>query len=105
MVLYAYALCLCILTLSRIPRYDLGRQTPAFSGGFYRSWHQSKIGVKHTKASKNHNNVVGEKRLAHIRIIVVSLGAKLTYVFFYTTMELHQQRYVVIFEVLILFYC
>jgi hypothetical protein len=33
------------------------------------------------KASKNHNNVVGEERLAHIRTIVVSLGGKLTYLF------------------------
>jgi hypothetical protein len=57
------------------------------------------------KAFKNHNNIVGEERLAHIRTIVVSLGGKLTYVFFYATMELHQQRYDVIFGVLILFYC
>jgi hypothetical protein len=42
------------------------------------------------KASKNHNNVVGEERLAHIRTIVVSLGGKLTYVLFYTTTELNQ---------------
>jgi hypothetical protein len=34
MVLFAYVLCLCILALSRIPRYDLGRQNPAFSRGF-----------------------------------------------------------------------
>jgi hypothetical protein len=50
------------------------------------------------KASKNHNNVVGEEHLAHIRIIVVSLGGKTTYVFFYATMKLHQRRYVVIFK-------
>jgi hypothetical protein len=37
MVLYVYVLCLCILILSRIPRYDLGRQTPTFSGGFCHS--------------------------------------------------------------------
>jgi hypothetical protein len=30
------------------------------------------------KASTNHNNVVSEKRLAHIGTIVVSLGGKLT---------------------------
>jgi hypothetical protein len=59
----------------------------------------------HTKASKNPNNVVGEECLAHIRTIVVSLGDKLTYVFFYATTELHQRRYVVIFGVLILFCC
>jgi hypothetical protein len=57
------------------------------------------------KASKNHNNIVGQECLAHLRTIVVSLGGKLNYMFFYTTMELHQQRYVVIFGVLILFYC
>jgi hypothetical protein len=33
------------------------------------------------KASKNHNNIVGKERLAHIRTIVVSLGGKLTYLF------------------------
>jgi hypothetical protein len=57
------------------------------------------------KASKNCNNIFGEERLAHIRTIVVSLGGKLTYALFYATTELHQQRYVVIFGVLILFYC
>jgi hypothetical protein len=59
----------------------------------------------HTKASKNHNNIVGVEHLAHISSIVVSLGGKLTYVFFYATTELHQRMYVVIFGVLILFYC
>jgi hypothetical protein len=43
-------------------------------------------GKTHTKASKNHNNIVSEERLAHIRTIVVSFGGKLTY----ATMELHQ---------------
>jgi hypothetical protein len=62
-------------------------------------------GKTHIKASKNHNNVFGEERLAHIRTIVVSLGGKLTYVLFYATTELHQWRYVVIFRVFILFYC
>jgi hypothetical protein len=60
-------------------------------------------GKTHMKASKNHNNVFNEERLAHIRTIIVSLGGKLTYVLFYTTMELHQRRYVVIFGVFILF--
>jgi hypothetical protein len=59
----------------------------------------------HTKVSKNHNNIISEERLAHIRTIVVSFGGKLTYVFFYATTELHQWRYVMIFGVLILFYC
>jgi hypothetical protein len=59
----------------------------------------------HTKASKNHNNAFSEERLAHIRILVVSLGGKLTYMLIYATTELHQQMYVVIFGVFILFCC
>jgi hypothetical protein len=59
----------------------------------------------HMKASKNYNNVFDEECLAHITTIVVSLGGKLTYVFFYATMELHQWRYIVIFGVFILFCC
>jgi hypothetical protein len=46
---------------------------------------------------------MGEEHLAHIRIIVVSLSGKLTYMFFSATMEFYQRRYVVIFGVLILF--
>jgi hypothetical protein len=60
-------------------------------------------GQTHTKASKNHNNVAGEERLAHIRTIVVSLGGKLTYLFFYATTELLHRRYAMIFEALTLF--
>jgi hypothetical protein len=60
-------------------------------------------GKTHTKASKNHNNIFGEEHLAHIRTLEVSLGGKLTYVLIYVTTELHQRRYVVIFEVFILF--
>jgi hypothetical protein len=79
---------------------------PYFFRGFYHSWYQSQVQDKtHTKASKNCNNVVGEECLAHISTIVVSLGGKLTYVFFYATTELHQWRYVVNFGLLILFYC
>jgi hypothetical protein len=59
----------------------------------------------HMKASKNHNNIFGEERFAHIRTLVVSLGGKLTYVLIYATTELHQRRHVVIFGVFILFYC
>jgi hypothetical protein len=55
-------------------------------------------GKTHMKVSKNCNNVVGEERLAHIKTIVVSLGGKLTYVFFYVTTELHQRMYVMVFE-------
>jgi hypothetical protein len=62
-------------------------------------------GKTHMKASKNHNNVFGEERLAHIRTIVVSLGGMLTYVLIYVTTELHQQMYAVIFGVFILFCC
>jgi hypothetical protein len=47
-------------------------------------------GKTHIKASKNHNNVVDEERLAYIRTIVVSLDGKLTYVFLYATTELLQ---------------
>jgi hypothetical protein len=60
-------------------------------------------GKTHTEASKNRNNVVSEECLAHIRTIVVSLGGKLTFVFFYATTELRQRKYDVIFGVLILF--
>jgi hypothetical protein len=60
-------------------------------------------GKTHMKASKNYNNIVGEECLAPIRTIVVSLGGRLTYVFIYVTMELHQRMYAMIFGVLILF--
>jgi hypothetical protein len=33
-------------------------------------------GKMNTKASTNYNNIFGEEHLAHIRIIVVSLGGK-----------------------------
>jgi uncharacterized FlgJ-related protein len=62
-------------------------------------------GETHMKASKNHNNIFGEEHLAHMRTTVISLGVKLTYMFFYATTELHQQRYIVSFGVFILFYC
>jgi hypothetical protein len=35
MALYAYVLCLYILALSRIPRYDLGRRFPSFPWWVY----------------------------------------------------------------------
>jgi hypothetical protein len=54
----------------------------------------------HMKASKNCNNVFGEEHLAHIKTILVSLGGKVTYVLIYATTELHQRRYVVIFQCL-----
>jgi hypothetical protein len=46
-------------------------------------------GKTHMKASKNRTNAFGEKTLAHIRTLVVSLGGKLTYVLIYATTELH----------------
>jgi hypothetical protein len=69
-------------------------------------------GKTHMKASKNRNNVFGEECLAHIRTIVVFLGGMLTYELIYTTTELHQRRYVVVFGnvhvillLMTLFYC
>jgi hypothetical protein len=62
-------------------------------------------GKMHMKAFRYRNNIFGEERLAHVRTIVVSLGGMLTYVLIYATTELHQRRYIVIFGVLILFYC
>jgi hypothetical protein len=47
-------------------------------------------GKTHMKASKNHNNIFDEERLANIRTIVVSLGGMLTYMLIYASMELHQ---------------
>jgi hypothetical protein len=79
--------CVSIFSLHRESRYDLGRQTSTFSGGVLSQLVPEQLqGKTHTKASKNHNNVVSEERLAHIRTIVVSFGGKLTY----ATMELHQ---------------
>jgi hypothetical protein len=79
---------------------------PSFLRWFCHNWlSEQDCGKTHMKASKNLNNVVCEELLAHIRTIVVFLGGKLTYVFFYVTTELHQRRYVVIFWVFILFYC
>jgi hypothetical protein len=51
---------------------------------------RARLGKTHMKASKNCNNVFGEERLAYMSTIVVSLGGKLTYVFFYSTTKLHQ---------------
>jgi hypothetical protein len=76
---------------------------PYFSGGSITVGTRADRGKIHTKAFKNRNNIVSEERLAHIRTIVISLDGKLTYVFFYSTTEMHRQMYVVIFGVLILF--
>jgi hypothetical protein len=78
----------------------------SFLRWFCHSWlSEQDWGKTHTKASKNHNNIIGEERLAHMKTIVVSLCGNLTYVFFYATTELHQWSYVVIFGVFILFCC
>jgi hypothetical protein len=105
MVLYAYV-CVCAFSLCRELSGRILETNPCFfSGVLLQLVSEQDQGKTHMKASKNHNNVVGEEHLPHIRTIVVSLGGKLTYVFFYATTELHQRRYVVIFRVLILFYC
>jgi hypothetical protein len=105
-ILYAYV-CVCVFSLRReSPGRILGdKPLLVQGGGLSQLASEQDRGKTHMQASKNHNNVVGEERLAHIRTIVVSLGGKLTYVFFYATTKLHQRRYVVIFGVLILFYC
>jgi hypothetical protein len=62
----------------------LGDEPLLSQGGSITVGYQSKIqGQTHMKASKNHNNIIGEERLAHIRTIVVSIGCKLTYLFIY----------------------
>jgi hypothetical protein len=98
MVLYAYMCYVCIFSLHRESPNMILRDKPSFLSCFYHSWLSVQDYDKtHTKTSKNHNNIVGEERLAHINTIVVSLGGKLTYVLFYVTTELHQRRYIVIF--------
>jgi hypothetical protein len=105
MVLYAYV-CVCAFSLRQESQVGSWETNPCF----FRVVHSQLVpeqgrGKTHMKASKNHNNVIGEERLPHIRTIVVPLGGKIIYLFFYATMELHQRRYVVIFGVLFLFYC
>jgi hypothetical protein len=76
-----------------------------FRGGLSQLVAEKDQGKTHMIASKNGNNVIGEECLTHIKTIVVSLGGKITYMFFYAITELHQRMYVVIFGVLILFCC
>jgi hypothetical protein len=82
MVLYA-SCRVCTFSLHReSPDMILGDEHLLLQRWFYHSWlSEQDWGQTHTKASKNHNNVVGEERLAHIRTIVVSLGGKLTCLF------------------------
>jgi hypothetical protein len=44
-----YVLYLCILTSMRIARYDLGRQTPTFSGGSITVGIRARFKIKHTQ--------------------------------------------------------
>jgi hypothetical protein len=103
MVLYAYvyvyAFSLHRESIDRI----LGDKPLLLQGVLSQLALEQDRGKTHIKASKNRNNVVGEERIAHIRTIVISLGGKLNYVFFYTTTDLYQRMYIVIFGVLILF--
>jgi hypothetical protein len=106
MVLYAY---MCVFVHSRFvenPSIWSWERNLSFLRWFYHNWLSEQDWGKntHTEASKNCNNIFGEEHLTHIRTIVVSLGGKLTYVFFYATTELDQRRYVVIFGVFTLFY-
>jgi hypothetical protein len=66
---------------------------------------RARLGLNTHESIKNHNNIVGEERLAHIRTIVVSLGGKLTYVFLYGTTELLRRMYIMIFGVSTIFRC
>jgi hypothetical protein len=98
--------CICVFSLHReSPDMILGDKPLISEVALPQFISEQDYGKTHMKASKNHNNVFSEKRLTHIRTIIVSLGVKLTYVLFYATMKLHQRRYVVIFKVFILFYC
>jgi hypothetical protein len=85
---------MCVFVHSRFnedPPVESCETNPCFfRGGLSQLASEQDRSKTHTEASKNHNSVVGEERLAHVRTIVVSLGGKLTYVFFYATTELHQ---------------
>jgi hypothetical protein len=72
----------CSRFIENYPNMILGDKPLLSQGGSITVGYQSKIrGQTHMKASKIHNNVVDEERLAHMRTIVVSLGGKLTYLF------------------------
>jgi hypothetical protein len=104
-IAYLYV-CVCAFSLHReSPDIILGDKPFIFEVVLLQLVPEQDWSKMHTKASKNHNNIFGEERLAHIRNIVVSLYGKLTYVLFYATTELHQQMYVVNFGVFILFCC
>jgi hypothetical protein len=106
MVLYAYMCCVCVFLLRReSPDMILGDKSLNSEMVLSQLVSNKDWGKAHTQASKNHNNVFGEEHLDHIRTIVIFLGGKRTYVFFYATTELYERRYVIIFGVFILFYC
>jgi hypothetical protein len=91
MVLYAYVCCVCVFSIHQeSPDMILGDKPLIFEVVLSQLVLEQDWGKTHTKVSKNHNNVVSEECLAHIRTIVVSLAGKLTYVFLYATTELHQ---------------
>jgi hypothetical protein len=96
-----FCVCVCAFSLSReFPDMILGDKPLISEVVLSQLVPKQDWGRTHMKLSKNHNNVFGEERLAHIRTLVVSLGGKLTYVLIYATTELHQRRYVVILECL-----
>jgi hypothetical protein len=90
MILYPYV-CVCVFSLRResLDRI-LGDKPLLFQGGSVTVGIREDNGKTHTEASKNHNNVIGEEHLAHIRTIVVFLDDNVTYMFFYVILELHE---------------
>jgi hypothetical protein len=84
---------MCVFAHSRFienPRIGSWETSPCFFRGVLSQLvSEQDRGKTHTESYNNNNNVVGEERLTHIRTIVVFLGGKLTYVFFYATRELH----------------
>jgi hypothetical protein len=83
--------CVCVFSLHReSPGIILGDKPLISQVVLSQLVSEPGWGTTHTKEPKNRNNVFDKECLAHIRTIIVSLGGKLTYVFFYATMELHQ---------------
>jgi hypothetical protein len=73
MVLYAFMRCVCIFSLCReSPDMILGDKTLISKVVLSQLVSEEDWGETHTKASKNHNYVVDEERLAHIKSIVAS---------------------------------
>jgi hypothetical protein len=70
----------CVLASLRIVYADPGRGTPP-RGGSITVGYQSKLEATHRSTQKSHVCFAREDRLAHIRIVLVSYGGKLTYLF------------------------